>query len=302
MNQLLSLSKPVKQALNDNRPVIALESTIISHGMPYPQNVQVAKELEEIARAQGVEPATICLMDGKIKIGLSDQELELLANSNNVAKVSRRNFSQILAEKRIGATTVAATMMAAHMANISVFATGGIGGVHRGHHQRLDISADLLEFARTPVTVISAGIKAILDLPNTIEYLETQGVPVYGYQTNRLPAFYSSSSDIPITKVDNAQQIFNIFKMDRELGNTNGILVANPIPKEFEIPFEQMEKQIQIALEDAKRDKIEGAQITPYLLAKLVTLTGGNSLDTNIELVKNNVRVGCQIALAYKQS
>ncbi|MEA2095334.1 MAG: pseudouridine-5'-phosphate glycosidase [Candidatus Cloacimonadota bacterium] len=299
MNKFVEINKKVKQALKNNKPVIALESTIISHGMPYPQNIRVAKDLEKIAEDAGVVPATICLMNGKIKIGLNDNELEMLAISKDVAKVSRRDFGRILASKKIGATTVAATMIAAHLAGIEVFATGGIGGVHRGAEDSFDISADLQEFAQTPVIVVSAGAKAILDLSKTLEVLETFGVPVYGFQTDLFPAFYSAESDLHIDRIDSEKEIAEIYKTNMQLGLNNGILVANPIPKKYEIPFEEMDKHIKIALERAKRNNITGRGLTPFLLAEIVKITKGSSLETNIKLVESNVALACKIAKAF---
>ena len=299
MNKFVEINKKVKQALKNNKPVIALESTIISHGMPYPQNIRVAKDLEKIAEDAGVVPATICLMNGKIKIGLNDNELEMLAISKDVAKVSRRDFSRILASKKIGATTVAATMIAAHLVGIKVFATGGVGGVHRGAEDSFDISADLKEFAQTLVIVVSAGAKAILDLPKTLEILETFGVPVYGFQTDFFPAFYSAESNIRIDRIDSEKEITDIYKTNMRLGFKSGILVANPIPKKYEIPFSEMDEHIKIALDRAKRNSVTGRGLTPFLLAEIVKITKGSSLETNIRLVENNVALACRIAKAF---
>ena len=299
MKQLLEINSKVKQALESGNPVIALESTIISHGMPYPENIKVARNLERIAEDAGVIPATICLMNGKIKIGLNDDELKMLAISKDVAKVSRRDFSRVLASKKIGATTVAATMIAANLAGIKVFATGGVGGVHRGAEDTFDISADLQEFSQTPVIVVSAGAKAILDLPKTLEVLETLGVPVYGFQTDLFPAFYSAESDLHIDKIDSEKEIVDLYKTNIKLGFKNGILVANPIPKKYEIPFEEMDKHIKIALERANENCITGRELTPFLLSEIVKITKGSSLETNIRLVENNVALACRIAKAF---
>jgi len=296
MNRTLEIKSDVRQALQANRPVIALESTIISHGMPYPENIDVAKGLEKIAEENGVTPATICLMNGKIKIGIDDDELEQLAVSKDIAKVSRRDFGRILASKKTGATTVAATMIAANLAGIKVFATGGIGGVHRGAENTFDISADLQELSQTPVIVVSAGAKAILDLPKTLEVLETYGVPVYGYQTDNFPAFYSAESDLKIDRIDSAEEIAEIYKTSAELKLKNGILIANPIPKKYEIPFIEMDKHIKIALKKADANEISGRELTPFLLAEIVRITKGSSLKTNIKLVENNVKLACEIA------
>ncbi len=299
MNKFLEINKKVKQALENNKPVIALESTIISHGMPYPENIRVAKNLGKIAEDAGVVPATICLMNGKIKIGLNGDELEILAVSKDVAKVSRRDFSRILASKKIGATTVAATMIAANLAGIKVFATGGIGGVHRGAKDSFDISADLKEFAQTPVIVVSAGAKAILDLPKTLEILETFGVPVYGFQTDLFPAFYSSESSLYIDRINSEKEIVDIYKINMKLGFNNGILVANPIPKKYEIPFREMDEHIKIALKRVEINGITGRNLTPFLLAEIVKITKGSSLKTNIKLVENNVALACRIAKTF---
>jgi pseudouridine-5'-phosphate glycosidase len=296
MNKIVELSEKVKTAFQTGKPVIALESTIISHGMPYPENLQVAQTLENIAEEAGVTPATICLMQGKIKIGLKDSELEQLATASQVEKVSRREIGKVLAQGKIGATTVAATMFCASQANIKVFATGGTGGVHQGAASSFDISADLLEFTATPVIVVSAGVKAILDIPKTLEMLETLRVPVLGYKTNSFPAFYSSNSPWQVEKIDSAAQIAEIYKLEHRLGLKNGMLIANPIPKNDEIPFSQMEKIITAALKTAKQQKITGQEVTPFLLKKIVELTKGRSLQANIALVKNNVRLACQIA------
>jgi pseudouridylate synthase len=299
MESFLEINSKVKHALENGKPVIALESTIISHGMPYPENIKVAKNLEKIAEDAGVVPATICLMNGKIKIGIKDDELEMLAKSKDVAKVSRRDFSRVLTSKKIGATTVAATMIAANLAGIKVFATGGVGGVHRGAEDTFDISADLQEFSQTPVIVVSAGAKAILDLPKTLEVLETLGVPVYGFQTDLFPAFYSAESDLHIDKIDSEKEIVDLYKTNIKLGFKNGILVANPIPKKYEIPFEEMDEHIKIALKRAEKNGITGRGLTPFLLAEIVKITKGSSLETNIKLVENNVALACRIAKAF---
>ena len=293
---MLQISKKVANAIQNNKPVIALESTIISHGMPYPQNIEVAKNLENIALENGVVPATICLMNGKIKVGLNSDELETLATAKNVKKISRRDIAKNLAKKEIGATTVAATMIVAKLAGINVFATGGVGGVHRFAEESFDISADLIEFSQTPIVVVSAGAKAILDFPNTLEFLETCGVPVYGFQTDKFPAFYSAKSNLSIERINSASEIANIFQINKKLGLKMGILVANPIPKQDEIPFDEMEVFISKAIAETKKNGIIGQAVTPFLLAKIVELTQGKSLKTNIKLVENNVKLACKIA------
>lgn len=300
---LLDINQEVQTALDQKQAVVALESTIISHGMPYPQNVEMAKKVEEIIRQAGAVPATIAIMDGKIKVGLDPEDLERLASEDHVAKVSRRDMAKVLASGGLGATTVATTMMGAHMAGIKVFVTGGIGGVHRGVEDTMDISADLEELAHTPVTVVCAGAKAILDLPRTLEYLETKGVPVIGYQTDMLPAFYTSTSDYQLNaQADSAQEIASIMDYSDQLDLQGGILVTNPIPKEAEIPHETIDTIIDQALAEAKAQGISGKDTTPFLLAKIVELTDGASLDTNIALVYNNARVGAEIAVAYQNS
>ena len=294
--ELLEIRKDIADAIKDNKPVIALESTIISHGMPYPQNIEVAKNLEKLAYDLGVIPATICLMNGKIKIGLTDEELELLATEKDVKKVSRRDIGRVLANKEIGATTVAATMICANLAGIKVFATGGIGGVHRYGEETFDISADLIEFSKTPVIVVSAGAKAILDLPKTLEYLETYGVPVYGYKTDYFPAFYSTRSNLKIQKIESVVEIANICRINRKLDFKMGMLIANPIPENYEIPYDIMDKHISEAIKEAKEKHISGQAVTPFLLARIVELTKGESLEANIKLVENNVKLACEIA------
>jgi pseudouridylate synthase len=299
MNKYIELTKDVAEAINHRKPIVALESTIISHGMPYPRNIHVAEKLENIASQLGVVPATICLMNGKIKIGLEDEDLEILAKAENVAKVSSRDIGRILATKQAGATTVAATMKAAAWAGIKVFATGGIGGVHRNAEDTYDISNDLLELSRVPVIVVSAGAKAILDLPKTLEYLETMGVPVYGYKTDKLPAFYSTESNLTVDRLDDPNEFAVIHRTNMELGLNCGMLVANPIPKKHEIPFEEMDKYIQTALEKADKLNIIGRDLTPFLLKEIVDITQGRSLETNIKLVENNVRLACEIAKEF---
>jgi pseudouridine-5'-phosphate glycosidase len=296
MKDFLELSEQVIYAFESKKPVIALESTIISHGMPYPQNLEVAKMLEKIALENDVIPATIAIMNGKLKVGLSEKDLEILAKSKNVEKVSLRDISKVMVKKQIGATTVAATMYIAHLAGIHVFATGGIGGVHRDLGETLDISADMTAFANIPIIVVTAGAKAILDLKNTVEYLETLGVPLFGYKTDDFPAFYSSESGIKIEKINSLEEIADIYTTNKKIGLKTGIIVANPVPKKFEIKKQKMEKIINRALKEAKSIGIKGKKITPFLLAKIVELTQGDSLKTNIELVKNNVSVACEIA------
>lgn len=303
MNELIVLSKEVQEAVENDQPIVALESTIISHGMPYPQNVEMANRVEEIIRENGAVPATIALMDGKIKVGLEEEDLKVLASSGDVAKVSRRDMAEVLAKGTLGATTVATTMICAHMAGIKVFVTGGIGGVHRGYEEHMDVSADLIELGQTPVAVVCAGAKAILDLPRTLEYLETQGVPVIGYQTDYLPAFYSRESEYKLnTRAESPEEIADRMHMSDKLGMKASNLVVNPIPKEHEIPHEEISVIIQQALEEEKAAGVKGKDSTPFLLGKIVELTEGRSLEANIQLVYNNAVLGAKIAKAYQDA
>lgn len=302
MNPFLELSPEVKEAFENNKPVVALESTIIAHGMPYPQNVQTALQVEEVIRAGGAVPATIAIMDGKCKVGLTKSEIERIAKEDDVQKVSRRDFAYIVSSKKMGATTVASTMMIAEMAGIKVFVTGGIGGVHRNGENTMDISADLEELANTNVSVVCAGAKAILDLGKTLEYLETKGVPVLGYQTKSLPAFYSSESEFNVDyKMDSPLDIATFIYTKDALHLKGGVLVTNPIPKEFEYDRHQMEMMIDVALQEVERLGITGKEVSPFLLSKIKELTGGESLDANIQLVLNNARLGAAIASKYQE-
>ena len=302
MTTMISYSKEVQQALDNNQPIVALESTIISHGMPYPQNVETARIVEQIIRDNGAVPATIAIMDGKIKIGLSESELELLGNSPDVAKVSRRDFGQLIATKKIGATTVAATMICAELAGIRVFATGGIGGVHRGAETTMDISADLEELATTGVAVVCAGAKSILDIGLTLEYLETKGVPVIGYQTDKMPAFYTRSSEFDLTfRADDVEILASTLKAKWDLGLKGGAVIANPIPEEHALEEASISGIIEQAMKEAKDNGIAGKEVTPFLLGKVKELTEGTSLVANIELVKYNAQVGAQLAVAYNK-
>ena len=284
MKQYIEFSKEVAQAKADKKPIVALESTIISHGMPYPQNVQMATAVENIIRDYGAIPATIALIDGKIKIGLENDELELLAKSDNVAKVSRRDFAEVIATKQIGATTVASTMMSAELAEIQFFVTGGIGGVHKGAENTMDISADLEELGKTNVTVICAGAKSILDLPKTMEYLETKGVPVIGYQTDELPAFFTRQSGIKLNSFsETPDDIAHICKVKNDLNIEGGVVIANPVPKEHELPKSYIDDIIEEAVKEAETQGISGKDSTPFLLGKIVEKSEGKSLETNIE-------------------
>lgn len=302
MTSMISYSTEVQQAMDDKKPVVALESTIISHGMPYPQNVETARMVEQIIRDNGAVPATIAIMDGKIKIGLSEEELELLGNTPGVSKVSRRDIGQLIATKKIGATTVAATMICAELAGIRVFATGGIGGVHRGAETTMDISADLEELSNTGVAVVCAGAKSILDIGLTLEYLETKGVPVIGYQTNEMPAFYTRSSGFDLTfRSDDAAQLAQVLKAKWDLGIKGGAVIANPIPAEHALEDSFINDIITQAMTEAKDNGISGKEVTPFLLGKVKDLTEGKSLIANIELVKHNAKVGAQLAAAYNE-
>lgn len=291
------LSPAVAEALAHRRPVVALESTILSHGMPYPRNLETARAVERDVREARAVPATIGVLDGIICVGLSDAELERVATAPDVLKVSRADLAYAIAAKRDGATTVAATMLCAHRAGIAVFATGGIGGVHRGAQETMDISADLTELARTPVIVVCAGAKAILDLPRTLEMLETLGVPTMVYQSDEFPAFWSRQSGLPAPlRVDDAKTVAATFVTARDLDFGSGMLIANPIPVESEIPMEVMTTVIDRAVAQAQREGIGGKELTPWLLDRIYNLTEGRSLNANIALVRDNARLAAEIA------
>ncbi|NUW72111.1 pseudouridine-5'-phosphate glycosidase [Vibrio mediterranei] len=301
LEKYLDIQPEVAQALAENKPVVALESTIISHGMPYPRNVETALLVEETIRESGAIPATIAIIKGRLKVGLDKEQIEYLGKAGtSVTKVSRRDIPFMVAGEKDGATTVAATMILAEMAGIRVFATGGIGGVHRGAQETFDISADLQELANTDVAVVCAGAKSILDLALTREYLETQGVPVIGYQTDSLPAFYTRESEHGIDyRLDSAQEIAIALKAKWEMQLTGGAVIANPIPVEYAMPVETINSAIEQALAEADEQGIAGKESTPFLLARVCELTGGNSLDSNIQLVLNNARLGAAIAKSY---
>ncbi len=300
LHEYLKISPAVQKALDEGRPVLALESTIISHGMPYPQNLETARLCEAEARKHGVEPATVAIIHGKLCAGLTDEELEYLAKAGpKVAKASRRDLPILAARGADGATTVAATMIVAAMAGIRVFATGGIGGVHRGAEVTMDISADLEELARTPVAVVCAGAKSILDLGLTLEYLETKGVPVLGYRTETLPAFYTDESDFKVDyRMDSPEEIAAAVTAQRDMGYPGGMLITNPIPHQYAMPKDVIDAAINQALAEAKEQGVKGKATTPFLLARVCELTGGESLKSNIKLVLNNVALGAQIASA----
>lgn len=302
MKQYLSFSEEVQVAREQGKPIIALESTIISHGMPYPQNVQTAREVEQIIRENGAVPATIAIIDGKIKIGLSEEELEMFGKSSAVAKVSRRDLAYIIASKKLGATTVAATMICAELAGIKIFVTGGIGGVHRGAETNMDISADLEELAQSNVAVVCAGAKSILDLGLTMEYLETKGVPVIGYKTNVLPAFYTRKSEIPLQIcAEDVETIASSLKVKWDLNLKGGIVIANPIPEEFAMDEKVINGVIETAIKEAEEKHITGKEVTPFMLGKIKELTEGKSLEANIALVKNNALIGAKLAVSFYQ-
>ena len=299
MNKYLDIAPEVKKALEEGKPVVALESTIISHGMPYPQNVETALKVEEVIRENGAVPATIAIIGGRLKAGLSKEEIDHLGKAGHaVTKASRRDMPSILARGIDGATTVTTTMIIAHMAGISVFATGGIGGVHRGAETTMDISADLEELGQTPVMVVCAGAKSILDLGLTLEYLETKGVPVMGYGTDELPAFYTRKSGFGVDyRVDSPAELAAAFKAQRELGFNNGMLVTNPIPEEYAMDKAVIDAAIEQALRESVEQGIKGKETTPFLLARVSELTGGDSLDSNIQLVFNNAKVAALTAV-----
>ncbi|MEW6565026.1 MAG: pseudouridine-5'-phosphate glycosidase [Spirochaetota bacterium] len=294
----LDINPEVAAALKAGKAVVALESTIISHGMPYPRNVETARNVEKIIRDHGAVPATIAILKGRMKVGLSPDEIEYLGKSHDVIKCSRRDLPFILAKGLDGATTVAATMILAAMAGIRVFATGGIGGVHRGAQTSFDISADLQELAHTNVAVICAGAKSILDIGLTLEYLETFGVPVVGFKTNEMPAFYTSKSGFSVNyRVDSAAELAQAMKIKWDLGLNGGLVVANPIPAQYEMDSATINTAIEEALKQAEAEGVKGKDTTPYLLAKVKELTGGDSLESNIQLVYNNARLGAELAV-----
>ena len=302
LSDYLDIHPDVENAIKNNEPVVALESTIISHGMPYPKNVETALMVEETVRSNKAVPATIAIINGKLKVGLTNDEIEYLATNEEVKKVSRRDLPITVAQKLSGSTTVASTMIIASLAKIAIFATGGIGGVHKGAENTMDISADLEELANTNVCVVCAGAKAILDLGLTLEYLETKGVPVIGYKTSELPAFYSSESGFDVDyKIDSAQEIAEILRTKWDLSLDGGVLVTNPIPVAFELETGVMNDAINQAIIEADNNKISGKKITPYLLSKVNEITQGKSLEANIKLIQNNADLAAKIALHYSK-
>jgi len=301
LSHYIEYSPEVLEAKESKKPIVALESTIIAHGMPYPQNIKTATKVEEIIRERGAVPATIAIMDGKIKVGLTSEELTTLAQESDVEKVSRRDLAAVLSMKKMGATTVAATMICAELANISVFVTGGIGGVHRGALETMDISADLQELAKTNVAVICAGAKSILDIGLTLEYLETQGVPVVGYQTDQFPAFYTRESGFGVdVHGHSAEEVAEMLKVKWDLNLKGGVVIGNPVPLEDEMQKSVIDSIIDEAIEEAKVQKISGKETTPFLLDRLKMMSEGATLKTNIALVENNARVGADIAVALE--
>lgn len=300
--EYLEINPEVKEALESGKPVVALESTIISHGMPYPQNVETARNVENIVRKNGAVPATIAIIGGKLKVGLTAEELEYFGKEEDILKASRRDLPFIISKKLDGATTVASTMIIAALAGIKVFVTGGIGGVHRGAEETFDISADLEELSKTDVAVVCAGVKSILDIGLTLEYLETKGVPVVGYQTDELPAFYSPISGFGVDyKAENPEEIANALKAKWDLNLKGGMVIANPIKDKDAMDHERISEAIDEAIFEAKQLNIKGKAITPYLLGKVKDLTKGDSLESNIKLVYNNAEVGSKIAVAYQK-
>ena len=300
LNSYLDVHPEVENALNSKQPIVALESTIISHGMPYPENIETALMVEDTVRANNAIPATIAIIKGRLKVGLTKKEIEFLSTNDEVRKISRRDLAIAVSQKFSGSTTVASTMIIAHLAKIAVFATGGIGGVHRGAEKTLDISADLEELSRTNVCVVCAGAKSILDIGLTLEYLETKGVPIIGYKTSDLPAFYSSKSGFNVDyRVDSAFDISEILKTKWSLSINGGVLITNPIPKTFELELTMMNEAINKAIIEAEKEKITGKEITPYLLSKVNEITQGKSLKANIKLIQNNAVLATKIAIHY---
>ena len=301
MNPYLDVKEDVARALRENRPVVALESTIISHGMPYPQNVETALAVEQAVREAGAVPATIAVIGGRLKAGLTPEEIEYFGKKGRkIAKASRRDLAMLVSRGEDGATTVTTTMMIAAMAGIRIFATGGIGGVHRGAETTMDISADLEELAQTPVMVVCAGAKSILDLGLTLEYLETHGVPVLGYQTKELPAFYTRQSGFSVDyRVDSPAELAAAFRTHTQLGLKGGILVTNPIPEEYSMPKEVIDAAIGQALAESRAQGVHGKETTPFLLARVAEITGGDSLASNIKLVLNNARLAAETAAEF---
>ncbi len=302
LKDYLYILPEIESAVKDGKPVVALESTILSHGMPWPQNLEFAKKVEQIVRDNGAVPATTAIINGKLKVGLNNEELELMCRGEGVEKVSRRDLPIMIATSRTGATTVASTMILASLAGIRVFATGGIGGVHRGAETTMDISADLQELAHTPVAVVCAGAKMILDIGLTLEYLETMGVPVLGMKTEDFPAFYCRKSGFGVDYAAKDElDAAKVLKAKWDLGLQGGVLIGNPVPEEYALDFDEMSAVIDHALQSAEKDGIKGKHTTPYLLAHIVEYTGGKSLATNLQLAYNNACVAAKLAVEYSK-
>ncbi len=302
MHKYLSITPEIEEALKNGTPVVALESTILSHGMPYPENLEFAHKVEEVIRAEGAIPATMAVMDGKLKVGLNSEELEIMCRAENVGKMSRRDIPVYLATGKTGATTVATTMLIASLAGIRVFATGGIGGVHRGGENTMDISADLQEFANTPVAVVTAGAKQILDIGRTLEYLETFGVPVLGFRTDEFPAFYCRTSGYKLDYCcQDEEEVAKIMNTKWELGMKGGLVIGNPIPEEYALDFNEMEEVINNAIKLAEEKHIRGKNITPFLLATIKDMTKGVAFASNVQLALNNAKVAARIAVKYQE-
>lgn len=303
MQEYLRVAGPVREALSAGRPVVALESTVIAHGLPYPQNVELARQMEDAIRSEGAVPATVGIFDGQIVIGLHDDEIQRLATESGVMKASRRDIAIALAKRATAATTVAGTLVCASLVSIHVFATGGIGGAHRGAATSLDISADLIELSRAPVVTVCAGAKAILDLPLTLEFLETQSVPVIGFATDMFPAFYSRSSGLPAPhRCDTPEEVAAVALAQWRSGIGGGVLLACPIPLEYEIPADKIEASITAALQTASEQGIRGAAVTPFLLSQLAEITGGESVVANRALLLNNATRAAQVAVALSNA
>ncbi|KAJ5076887.1 hypothetical protein M0811_00206 [Anaeramoeba ignava] len=301
LRKYFEIKEEVQNSLKNKKPVVALETTIVTHGMPYPKNVEIAQEVEQIVRENGATPATIGVINGKIHVGMTKNDLEFLAQQRiqgNVTKVSRRDLSFVVSQKKNGGTTVSGTMMISHMAGIPVFVTGGIGGVHRNAEITMDISADLMELMRTPICVVCAGMKSILDIPKTLEFLETNGVPTVGYQVKNFPAFFVHDSGFPSScRLDDPKSCAQLIKTNSNLGIKSGILIGVPVPKKYETEGVMIENAIQKAIQESQNQKISGRDLTPFLLARVNELTQGKSLQTNTHLIKNNAKIGAQIAV-----
>jgi pseudouridine-5'-phosphate glycosidase len=295
MREFVEYHPDVKRALQEARPIVALESTLIAHGLPYPQNLELALDLQKIAQNMGVTAATICLMDGKIKVGVNEEELSILAETDNVRKTNARDIAGILESGEIGATTVSASIICSYLAGIEVFATGGIGGVHRNADSTFDISSDLQIMAQYPIIVVSAGAKSILDIPKTLEYLETCSIPVYGYQTDSFPLFHTAVSPYLISRIESSSQIVKLYQIHKKI-QKSAILIANPIPGQDEICYDSMQSYIEAALRDAESNKVSGKKLTPFLLNRLAELSDGATVKANIALIKHNVKLACEIA------